>query len=102
MVCGDGVAPGERGTAVLDAHNTAAFKNLSNLKVGEEIYIKNRKGKWLRFRVTKAEIYAAKNLKPTILFAPTSAKQVNLITCAGTLLSNGEATHRLIVSAELV
>ena len=97
-----GVVPGNIGTAVLDAHNTAAFKKLNQVSVGEEIYVMSSSGEWLKFKVTAAKTYSVKNLKPVTLFAPTNSRQINLITCAGTLLGNGEATHRLIVSAELV
>jgi sortase A len=97
-----GVAPGNTGTAVIDAHNTAAFKKLDDVPVGEEIYIYTSKGRWLEFKVHAAKTYSMKTLKPETLFAKTNSKQINLITCAGTLLGNGEATHRLIVSAQLV
>ncbi|MBX4206464.1 class F sortase [Candidatus Parcubacteria bacterium] len=97
-----GVVPGGVGTAVIDAHNTAAFKNLKDLAVGQKFYIKDAKGAWLAFKVTKSQVYSMKTLQPSTLFAATNSRQVNLITCAGINLGNGEATHRLIVSAELV
>ena len=97
-----GVFPGNTGTAVLDAHNTAAFKELDKVPLGSEIYIWTTEGRWLRFSVTKANTYSMKNLSPYTLFEETQDKQINLITCAGILLGNGEATHRLIVSAELI
>jgi sortase A len=96
-----GVVPGNTGTAVLDAHNTAAFKKLKEVPVGEEIYVIMKSGKKLKFSVTKAKTYEVKKTDPSILFASTKSKQLNLITCAGKLLGNGEATHRLIVSAQL-
>ena len=96
-----GVAPGGVGTAVIDAHNTAAFKTLSKVPLGAEIYVYTSEGKWLKFKVTKAKTYAMKNLSPSTLFAATNSRQINLITCAGQNLGNGEATHRLIVSAVL-
>jgi sortase A len=97
-----GILPGNTGTAVLDAHNTAAFKFLHLVPEGGDIYILTSKGQMMHFKVTRAETYSMEVLKPQTLFATTDKKQINLITCAGTLLGNGEATHRLIVSAELV
>ena len=97
-----GTTPGKPGTAVLDAHNTAAFKNLDSLKTGEDIFIYTSGGEWLQFTVTKAKTYAIEKLSPSTLFASTKTKQINLITCAGKLFGNGEASHRLIVSAKLV
>lgn len=96
-----GVIPGSAGTAVLDAHNTAAFKNLNQVPVGSDIYVYTSSGKWLHFITTKAETYSMKVLTSQMLFEPTSSRQINLITCAGQLLGNGQATHRLIVSAQL-
>lgn len=97
-----GTTPGGVGTAVLDAHNTAAFKNLKDVAVGQKLYVQDAKGNWLTFQVTKTEVYSMQTLKPSTLFAQTNNRQLNLITCAGQNLGNGEATHRLIVSAELV
>ena len=96
-----GITPGETGTAVLDAHNTAAFKKLDALPLGEDIYIYNSSGEWLHFSVVEAKTYPIEKLSPSTLFAQANAPQINLITCAGLLLGNGEASHRLIVSAKL-
>lgn len=97
-----GVTPGNIGTAVLDAHNTAAFKNLNSLPVGADIYIFTSRSEWLHFTVTDAKTYAVNKLSPSTLFASAQSPQINLITCAGKLFGNGEASHRLIVSAKLI
>lgn len=99
-----GVKPGTTGTAVLDAHNTAAFKELNKVPVGAPVYVYMSDGKWLQFKVNKAKTYSMQTLQPSTLFEPTNnrVQKINLITCAGKSLGNGEATHRLIVSAELV
>lgn len=98
-----GVVPGKTGTAVLDAHVFAAFKNLSKLKTGNSIYIYMKSGKKLQFVVTKAKTYSLSSLSPYTLFAATNTKQINLITCAGTFSKAADTySHRLIVSAKLV
>jgi len=98
-----GVIPGANGTAVLDAHVFAAFKSLSKIKNGGDIYITMASGKQLHFVVTKAQTYAITNLSSSTLFAPTSAQALNLITCAGNLTADHSTyDHRLIVSAKLV
>jgi sortase (surface protein transpeptidase) len=99
-----GVAPGGLGTAVLDAHNTAAFKALNKVPVGADVYVYMSDGTWLKFKVNKAKTYSMETLEPSTLFEPanTSAQKLNLITCAGLSLGGGEATHRLIVSATMV
>lgn len=99
----DGVLPGNTGTAVLDAHVFAAFKNLSLIQPGGEIYIFMASGKIHRYVVRDSDYYALNNLSPLALFEPTNSKQLNLITCAGTYIaSRGTYDHRLIVKAELV
>lgn len=99
----DGVVPGETGTAVLDAHVFAAFKNLSRLSTGSDIFIYMKSGKILHFITVASNLYSLSNLSPYTLFAPTMAKQINLITCAGSLTPDHMTyDHRLIVSAKLV
>lgn len=99
----DGVLPGNIGTAVLDAHVFAAFKNLSQIQPGGEIYIFMASGKIHRYVVKESNYYSLNTLSPLALFEPTSSKQLNLITCAGTYIaSRGTYDHRLIVKAELV
>lgn len=97
-----GAVPGANGTAVLDAHNTAAFQDLYMVKEGDEIDVYLTNGEVRKFVVGKAHTYSMTSLSPLTLFAPSDGTDLNLITCAGTLLGNGEATHRLIVSAELL
>lgn len=99
-----GVLPGGEGTAVLDAHVYAAFKNLSKVKPGESIYIWMTSGRMLRFVVRESRLYSLSTLSPLTLFEPANTtKKINLITCAGNWSSKAATyTHRLIVSAELV
>ncbi|MHB1330461.1 MAG: class F sortase [Minisyncoccota bacterium] len=99
----NGVLPGNTGTAVLDAHVFAAFKNLSLIQPGGEIYIFMASGKIHRYVVKESNYYTLENLSPIALFEPTNSKQLNLITCAGNYISSqGTYDHRLIVKAELV
>lgn len=99
----NGVTPGETGTAVLDAHVFAAFKNLSKLPVGSDIYVYMSSGKVLHYVTTKAKTYALSALSSSTLFAATNSKQLNLITCAGKLTADHMTyDHRLIVSAQLI
>jgi sortase A len=98
-----GVMPGSSGTAVLDAHVFAAFKNLSKIKPGNYIYVYMSSGNLLSFRVTNAQTYSLNKLSSSTLFANTTSRQINLITCAGELTRDKSTyTHRLIVSAKLV
>lgn len=99
-----GALPGQHGTAVLDAHVFAAFRNLNQVKPGEYIYIFMQSGRILSFKVTEAALYDLSTLSPYTLFEPyNSTKKINLITCAGNWSPYAATySHRLIVSAELV
>lgn len=98
-----GVLPGERGTAVMDAHVFAAFKNLSSIKVGDDLYVDTGDNRRLHFVVRAAETYALSELTPDMLFQKTDGRHLNLITCAGSLTADRTTyDHRLVVYAELV
>lgn len=99
----DGTVPGNVGSAVLDAHVYAAFKNLHELAVGSDIYVTDGGGKTLRFRITEMKTYALADVPLQKLFNRANAVRLNLITCAGTFLPAQDTySHRLIVYAELV
>jgi hypothetical protein len=99
-----GALPGQDGTAVLDAHVFAAFRDLHKVEPGEYIYIFMQSGKILSFMVKEKALYDLSTLSPYTLFEPYNAsKKINLITCAGWWSPLASTyTHRLIVSAELV
>ncbi|MBR2994274.1 sortase [Candidatus Saccharibacteria bacterium] len=79
---------------LLIGHSTSVFQNLDRLQIGEEvvydgtiyyIYSKNI--------VEKAAIDMNK------LLAAAEKDTLVIMTCAGTELDNGDATHRLIITA---
>jgi sortase A len=98
-----GTLPGQTGSAVMDAHVFAAFKNLKNLKVGEHIYVVNAQGETLDFVVRDSRVYPLSQVPAELLFNRADSQRLNLITCAGTFIqSAGTYDHRLVVYAELV
>lgn len=98
-----GPMPGEVGSAVLDAHVYAAFKNLDKLKVGDDIYVTNADGKELHFVVEETAVTKLEETSATRLFDRRDKVRLNLITCAGTYsAARGTYDHRLIVYAVLV
>lgn len=98
-----GTIPGTIGSAVLDAHVYAAFKKLRYVKVGDDIYVKKRSGKYLHFRAEESLVYKTSQVPLQKLFNKTDAERLNLITCAGTYNSKLETyDKRLIVYAQLV
>ena len=97
-----GTLPGEQGSAVLDAHVFAAFKNLSKLKVGDDIYVIAQDGAVQHFVAAEREVTALAQVSAQKLFARDDAQRLNLITCAGALTKDHSTyTHRLIISAVL-
>lgn len=97
-----GTLPGEVGSAVLDAHVFAAFKNLRYVKPGDSIYITDADGTQLHFIVQTSEVFTLGALSADYLFNRSDARRLTLITCAGRLTPDHSTyDHRLVVSAVL-
>lgn len=105
-----GTVPGFGGSAVIDGHvdNALAldgvFKNLVNLKPGDNIYVDTASSTQLRFVVTEVVSYALADVPKERLFGGSKdTARLNLITCDGAWIQ-GEKTYdrRLVVYAELV
>lgn len=98
-----GPEPGAVGSAVLDAHVYAAFKDLDKLQVGDSIYVTNKDGEELHFVVEETAVTTLEQTSATRLFDRKDKARLNLITCAGTYsAARGTYDHRLIVYAVLV
>ena len=86
-----GVAPGQRGSAVLGGHldfhdyGAAVFWNLNKLRPGDEVDVTSASGATLRFVVQATAVYQ-ENDSSVIdrIFRPQDTARLNLITCAGT------------------
>lgn len=99
----DGTVPGEFGSAVLDAHVYAAFKNLRYAKIGDDVYVVMNSGKKLHFRIEASYVYPLQELKPEWLFSGNDKRRLNLITCAGKFIPSMDTyDKRLIVYTVLV
>jgi sortase (surface protein transpeptidase) len=98
-----GTAPGEVGSAVLDAHVFAALKNLHKVQAGDSIYVTTRDGRTLNFIVRENSVYKLADVPAQKLFNRADGRWLNLITCAGTYdPATDTYTHRTVVYAELV
>lgn len=103
-----GPVPGEVGSAVMDGHVdnglslAGVFKHLSDIKVGDDIYVKNQNGQTLHFKVSDIELYPYKSVPTDQIFNPKDTARLNLITCDGTWVQ-GQRTydHRLVVYSVL-
>ncbi len=99
----NGTVPGQLGSAVLDAHVFAAFKNLKNLLPGSDIYLLMNSGNFLHFITTDAKIYALNEFSSIPLFNLADTQRLNLITCSGSLTKDHSTyDHRLVVYTKLV
>lgn len=101
--------PGEKGNAVMAGHfdhytGPAVFYGLRKLKPGDDIYVSNRSGTELRFRVSQVESYeTAKAPLEQIFNQSGDIPQLNLITCAGKFKKKTqEHSRRLVVFSKLV
>ena len=81
---------------LLIGHSTGVFRDLDAVKIGDVI---NYDG--VDYNVLKL-VYAAKEaIDMEELIAPAEKDTLVIMTCAGELLGNGDATHRLIIFASV-
>jgi hypothetical protein len=81
--------PGEVGASVLAGHvdshiGPAIFKHLNKLKPGDEVRVSRRDGKRLQFLVTRIDRYPKEFFPTSLVYGPTTAPELRLITCGGT------------------
>ena len=98
----EGTLPGALGSAVLDAHVFAAFKNLNKVKVGDSISVMTEGGRQIRWVISRVAVYSLADVPNEEMFTEADQPRLNLITCAGTFLpGQGTYSHRLVVYATL-
>ena len=103
-----GTRPGEIGSSVIDGHYgwknniPVVFDNLSKLKKGNKIYIKDDEGFTSTFIVQKIKIYS-QNEETSDIFGSNDGKaHLNLITCDGVWNASKKAySNRLVVFSDL-
>ena len=103
-----GTTPGQLGSAVIDGHVDnglgldGVFKHLQDIQVGADIFVQEKDGQQLHFKVIDIETYPYKNVPLQTVFAQTDAARLNLVTCEGVWVPNGKTyDHRLVVYTEL-
>lgn len=80
---------------LLLGHSSTVFKNLDQIKLSEEI---NYDG--LNYKIVEIELIEKSKIKMGELLKSAEKKTLILMTCAGEDLGGGDATHRLIITAE--
>ena len=78
----------------LIGHSTTVFKNLNQVKVGNTIEYNGKK-----YQITDTKTLAKSEIDMGTLLAPEDHNTLVIMTCAGEILENQDATHRFIVTA---
>lgn len=98
-----GTVPGEIGSAVMDAHVFAAFKNLKDAEIGNRIYVADANGTMREFAIISSKVYSLASVPMQTIFTDAGGVYLNLITCEGRYsVTKGTYSHRRVVYAELV
>lgn len=79
---------------LLIGHSTEVFKNLEQVKIGDEVDYSNKK-----YVVSKLTYVEKSKISMKELLKPAEEDTLVIMTCAGELTGNGDATHRLIITA---
>jgi sortase A len=101
-----GPKPGETGSAVIAGHYDVGgiptvFYNLSKVKKGDTIKIKDSNGKESTFKVFQTEIVSLNEFSVSKVYKNNSGKFLNLVTCHGKyLLNEDNYSQRFIAYAE--
>ncbi|MEU9131595.1 class F sortase, partial [Kitasatospora sp. NPDC048540] len=101
-----GPAPGQIGPAVLLGHldthkGPAVFGRLPQLRPGDRIDIRRQDGSSVSYRVRELRQFAKSEFPTELVYGNTETAQLRLITCGGTLGSNGHYTDNIVVLADL-
>lgn len=88
---------GAENKSLLIGHSTTVFKNLNNVKIGD-IIIYNKK----EYVVYKRDLVQKDDILMPRLLKKEDTDTLVIMTCAGKLLNNGDATHRFLLTAEEV
>ena len=79
---------------LLIGHSTTVFERLKEVQIGDEITYDND-----AYRVVSRYEQVKQDISMHKLLSDEDEKTLVLMTCAGELLGNGDATHRLIITA---
>ena len=75
-------------------HSATVFQNLDDIQMGDTVIYDNTV-----FQVTDTAILAKSDINMKQLLQKSDIETIVIMTCAGTDLGNGDATHRLLVTA---
>lgn len=82
---------------LLFGHSSTVFSDLKDIELGDEVFYDDA-----RYVVNKIETLAKAEISMSKLLAEAKVETIVIMTCAGEDLGNGDATHRLLVTATVV
>lgn len=81
---------------LLIGHSSSVFHDLYLAKIGDEIKYDNKS-----YFIDKIEYKLKSDIKMSKVLAEEDEDTVVIMTCAGQMLENNDATHRLIITASI-
>ena len=97
--------PGAIGSAIIVGHidslsGPGVFYRLSELRRGDQVYVRRTDGTMVLFRVTAVQTYLKKDFPTQTVYGPTPDAELRLITCGGTFDSTaGHYLSNIVVYA---
>ena len=79
---------------LLIGHASGVFKNLHLVEIGDKITYDGQ-----TYQVISSEVVAKESINMEKILANTKRPVLKIMTCAGDFFGDGDATHRLIVTA---
>ncbi|MCP3755494.1 class F sortase [Streptomyces sp. TBY4] len=101
-----GVTPGETGPAVLIGHfdtarGPAVLRDVSKVRVGDEVTVSREDGSTAVFRVRELEQVDKKRFPTDKVYGDTARPELRVITCGGEI-TDGHRPDNIILYADLV
>ncbi len=82
---------------LLIGHSTTVFTDLKNVELGDFVYYKDK-----TYKIIKLELKEKPSVDMSEVLKREDKDTIVIMTCAGKLLSGGDATHRFMVTAVAV
>ncbi|MBQ3453209.1 class F sortase [Candidatus Saccharibacteria bacterium] len=83
-------------TTLLIGHSSAVFSHLHEIRLGDQIWFDEK-----AYEVKKIRLSIKEDIDMEELLKPSEQESLVLMTCAGQMLADGDATFRLIVFASV-
>ncbi|MFK4226731.1 class F sortase [Streptomyces sp. NPDC019890] len=103
----NGIAPGQRGTAVVVGHvdnlsGPAVFYGLGSIQKGEHIEVSRFDGKTAIFEVYGVEVFSKQDFPGARVYGDTGFAELRVITCGGGYTKSNGYSGNVVVFARMV